>query len=67
MMKKEKGKGPISKDLLGMLACPLCKADLEYGKRMQSLVCGKCGAKYPVKRGIPVLLAPEGRKRLRQQ
>ena len=47
---------PIPKDLFDILACPLCKADLEYTKDKKGLLCSKCGAKYPIKDGIPVLM-----------
>jgi len=47
---------PIPADLFGILACPLCKASLEYTKGKKGLVCSNCGAKYPIKEGIPVLL-----------
>ena len=50
---------PISKELFDILACPVCKADLKYGEAKKSLVCTKCGHKYPIKDGIPVLLPPE--------
>ncbi len=47
----------IDKELLRILACPLCKAEVkeEDGK----IVCTACGRKYPVKDGIPVMLADE--------
>ena len=51
---------PIPKDLFEILACPLCKADLEYTKDKKSLVCAKCGEKYPIREGIPILLPPKG-------
>ena len=47
---------PIPKDLFDILACPLCKADLEYTKDKKGLVCSKCGAKYPIEDGVPILL-----------
>ncbi|MBS3113905.1 Trm112 family protein [Candidatus Woesearchaeota archaeon] len=47
---------PIPKDLFDILACPLCKADLEYTKDKKGLLCSKCGEKYPIKGGIPELL-----------
>ncbi|MBI2652865.1 Trm112 family protein [Candidatus Woesearchaeota archaeon] len=46
---------PIPKDLFDIVACPLCKADLEYTKDKKGLVCSKCGEKYPIEDGIPVL------------
>lgn len=47
----------IDPKLLEILACPACQADvkLENGH----IVCTGCGKKYPVKNGIPVLLADE--------
>jgi len=64
MIKKEK---PISKDLFDVLACPLCRAGLEYAKGKKGLVCPDCGASYPIQGGVPILLTPEGKKRLEQQ
>ena len=47
----------IDKELLEILACPVCKADvrLEKGK----IVCTKCGRRYPIRDGIPVMLESE--------
>ena len=53
---------PIPKDLFDILACPLCKADLEYTKDKKGLVCSNCGAKYPIDDGIPVMLPQSERK-----
>ena len=47
----------ISEEMLKVLACPLDKAELKLEQNV--LVCTKCGAKYPIKDGIPVLLPPE--------
>ena len=56
-MAKSASKGdPIPKDIFNILACPLCKADLEYTKDKKGLVCSNCNANYPIKEGIPVLL-----------
>ena len=60
----------VNKDLMKILACPVCKADLKLvdlrGQRKKEkglegqLVCKnkKCGEKYPIKGGIPILLPP---------
>jgi len=44
----------INKDLLDILACPACKADV----RLESdrIVCTKCGRRYPIKDDIPIML-----------
>ena len=49
-------KEPIPKDLFEILACPVCRADLRYTKDKNNLICVKCGKKYPIKQGIPILL-----------
>ncbi len=50
----------IDEELLAILACPACKTDvkLENGK----IVCSKCGRKYPIKDGIPIMLIDEAEK-----
>jgi len=61
-IKQKNVEEPIPKDLFDILACPLCKADLEYTKDKKGLVCCNCDAKYPIEGGIPVLLPPKKRK-----
>ncbi|UCD15617.1 MAG: Trm112 family protein [Candidatus Omnitrophota bacterium] len=51
----------IDKELLEILACPVCKADIEYSN--DKLVCRKCARKYPVKDGIPIMLVEEAEVR----
>ncbi|MBN1527246.1 MAG: Trm112 family protein [Candidatus Omnitrophica bacterium] len=47
----------IDKELLSILACPACKADVrQEGDR---IVCSKCGRRYPIKDDIPVMLIDE--------
>ena len=52
----------IPKDLFDILACPLCRADLEYTIDKKSLVCSGCGAKYPIEDGIPNLIPKKPKK-----
>lgn len=47
----------ISKDLLDILACPLCKA--EVYREEDRIVCTKCGRRYPIRDDIPVMLVEE--------
>jgi uncharacterized protein len=47
----------IDKELLDVLACPACRGDVKLEK--DKIVCIKCGKKYPVKDGIPVMLIDE--------
>ena len=47
----------IDPQLLELLACPACKAAVRLeGER---LVCTRCGRRYPVRDGIPVMLIEE--------
>lgn len=47
----------VSRELLEILACPLCKTDVRLeGDR---IVCVQCGRRYPVKDDIPVMLIDE--------
>jgi len=55
-MKKQE---ELSQELLDIICCPVCKADLIYDKKAQTLTCKKCKHVYKIKEGIPVLLPPE--------
>ena len=50
----------IDKELLEILACPACKADVRF--ESGKIVCVKCGRKYPVREGIPIMLVDEAEK-----
>jgi len=47
----------LPKDLLDILVCPVdhAKVHLEEDR----LVCEKCGRRYPVRDGIPIMLVDE--------
>ncbi len=47
----------ISKELLAILACPLCKEEVHLEE--DRIVCSACGRKYPIRDGIPVMLIDE--------
>ena len=51
----------IDQDLLAILACPQCKAEVrpEGEGVSERLVCVTCGRRYPVRDGIPVMLLDE--------
>ncbi len=47
----------ITRELLDILACPLCKTDVRLeGDR---IICTNCGRRYPVRDDIPVMLIDE--------
>jgi uncharacterized protein len=51
----------ISKDLLDILACPVCKTPLRL-TAPDKLQCGKCCRLYPIRDGIPILLEEEAQQ-----
>ena len=52
----------IDEELLEILACPECKGDVKYDEANQKIICRKCGLKYPVRDGIPVMLVEEAER-----
>jgi len=60
----------MKKDLMQILACPVCKGDLELKVDKQegeeivsgSLYCPRCQHFYPIADGIPNLLPPDSDK-----
>ena len=51
----------ISKELLEILVCPLCKAALELKQDENGLKCVQCKRVYPIRDDIPVMLVDEAR------
>ena len=49
----------ISKELLEILACPLCKTGVTLLPDGGGLRCGECGRVYPVRNDIPIMLVEE--------
>ena len=57
----------MKKKLMEILACPVCKGDLELTVEQEnekevvtgSLYCAKCQERYPIVDAIPNLLPPE--------
>ena len=47
--------------LLEIVAFPVCNGKLYYNKEQQELICKPDGLAFPVRDGIPVLLAVEAR------
>ncbi|MGB4102343.1 MAG: Trm112 family protein [Alphaproteobacteria bacterium] len=48
--------------LLEILVCPLTKEPLRYDAARQELISEKAGLAYPVRDGIPIMLAEEARR-----
>jgi hypothetical protein len=49
----------ISKELLEILACPLCKEPVSLTPDASGLRCPKCNRIYPIRDDIPVMLVEE--------
>jgi len=52
----------LSPDLLNILVCPVCKGELRLDDAEQKLLCQPCGLAFPVRNGIPVMLADQAEK-----
>ena len=49
----------IDKELLDILACPVCKTEIKQTADETGLKCLQCHRVYPIKEGIPVMLADD--------
>lgn len=49
----------LNKELLEILACPICKGELIL--KGDKLICLKCKKYYPIKDGIPIMLIEEAK------
>ena len=47
--------------LLDILACPICKGELNYDKENSELICAKDKLAFPIRDDIPVMLESEAR------
>ncbi|WP_243544767.1 Trm112 family protein [Pseudodesulfovibrio tunisiensis] len=52
----------LDKELVAILACPVCKGDLELLPAEDGLKCEACGLVYPVRDEIPIMLADQAVK-----
>jgi len=48
--------------LLEILVCPITKGPLEYDSDAQELISPRAGLAYPIRDGIPIMLADEARQ-----
>ncbi len=51
----------VSKELLDILVCPICKTPVKLTDDQQGLKCGTCQRVYPIRNDIPVMLVDEAR------
>jgi uncharacterized protein YbaR (Trm112 family) len=52
----------VDPKLLEILVCPLTKGPLEYDAAKQELISRSAKLAYPIRDGIPIMLADEARK-----
>ena len=52
---------PVDPRLLDVLVCPLTKGPLQYDRVANELISRTAGLAYPIRDGIPIMLAEEAR------
>lgn len=53
---------PLDPRLLEILVCPLTRGPLTYDREHNELISPKAGLAYPIRNGIPIMLAEEARQ-----
>ena len=56
------GKSSVDPKLLEILVCPLTKGPLRYDADAEELISDRAGLAYPIRDGIPIMLADEARR-----
>jgi len=51
----------VNPELLKILVCPLCKAQVNLTENGQGLKCTECRRVYPIRDDIPVMLISEAK------
>lgn len=57
-----KKKRPVYHKLFEMLVCPLTKGPLRYDSKKKELISPYAKLAYPIRDGVPILLADEARE-----
>lgn len=50
----------LSKELLEILCCPICKGEITYDPARSTLTCHACKLVFPIKDGIPMMRPEDG-------
>jgi len=53
---------PVDPRLLEILVCPVTKGPLRYDRARGELISDQAGLAYPIRDGIPIMLADEARR-----
>ncbi|MCE1235366.1 MAG: Trm112 family protein [Hyphomicrobiales bacterium] len=59
---EDRRRGRLDPKLLELLVCPLTKGRLEYDAEAQELISRAAKLAYPIRDGIPILLAEAARE-----
>lgn len=54
--------GEVDPRLLEILVCPVTRGPLVYDREAQELISKKAKLAYPIRDGVPVMLADEARR-----
>lgn len=60
-MQEMKGVSEMDAKLIDILACPLCKSNVQLNEDKTELLCKADGLAFPVREGIPVMLEEQAR------
>ena len=60
-MTNETNEPGLDPRLLEMLICPVTRGPLRYDRARNELISEKAGLAFPIRNGIPVMLAEEAR------
>ena len=52
----------VDPKLLEILVCPVTKGPLTYDRDKQELVSRQAGLAYPIRNGVPIMIAGEARE-----
>jgi len=52
----------IDNRLLDILVCPVTKSTLEYDAQTQELISKQAKLAYPIRNGLPIMIANEARR-----
>lgn len=52
----------MDRQLLDILACPVCKSSLRYDRQLNELVCKADRLAYPIVDDIPVMIEDQARQ-----
>ncbi len=62
MKQRQNEEGAVDPKLLEFLVCPVSGATLSHDAERQELVSRATGLAFPIRGGIPIMLASEARK-----